>query len=271
MKQMEPLIILGMHRSGTSLIAQLLNDSGVFMGNNINNHFESIEFLKINQLLLNLAHANWDFPNSFEFLLNHRIKKEKTIEFVRKQVNSLKFKINFFGPKFIFANNKRKYWGWKDPRTTITFPIWKEIYPNAKFLIIYRNGVDVANSLYYREKKREDLIGKDYHSVRCLYYREAFRLWEEYNIFLKKYLKSINSRKIYELKYETFLGSPEEQLSCILENFLQIQKSYNFSKRIKEIKSENAFKFLNSKESIQFYEKIKKNKLMIELGYDCII
>ena len=41
-------------------------------------------------------------------------------------------------------------WGWKDPRTTITFPIWLQVFPKAKILHILRNGVDVAISIYRR-------------------------------------------------------------------------------------------------------------------------
>ena len=40
-------------------------------------------------------------------------------------------------------------WGWKTLEI-LTLPIWKSIFPDSKIIHIYRNPVDVANSLKYR-------------------------------------------------------------------------------------------------------------------------
>ena len=36
------------------------------------------------------------------------------------------------------------YWGWKDPRTALTLPIWARIFPRPAGWTVVRNGVDVA-------------------------------------------------------------------------------------------------------------------------------
>jgi hypothetical protein len=41
-------------------------------------------------------------------------------------------------------------WGWKDPRSTFTLPLWLCLFPNAKIINIKRHGVDVAQSLRVR-------------------------------------------------------------------------------------------------------------------------
>lgn len=41
-------------------------------------------------------------------------------------------------------------WGWKDPVNTFTLPFWLDLFPEARVVHIFRNGVDIAQSLYTR-------------------------------------------------------------------------------------------------------------------------
>lgn len=266
---MKPLIILGMHRSGTSLIAELLNDSGVFMGNRLNSHFESIDYLKINQYLLNFAHAEWDHPNNFEFLLQQEIKKNEVIKLLKRKIKSISFRCSFWGHKSLFNKNINNYWGWKEPRTTITFPIWKEIYPNAKILIIYRNGIDVAASLYNREKIRESNIDKSFYSIRCLSIDESFKLWEEYNKYLNYHINIFNKNDICEIKYEDFLMDPEKKIKYILNDFLGME-NFKITPLIYKINNENSYKFIKNEELMKLYFKYKNSEMMKKIGYNNI-
>ena len=42
----EPVVVIGMHRSGTSIMAMLLDQLGVFMGSSRDQNYESTFFLK---------------------------------------------------------------------------------------------------------------------------------------------------------------------------------------------------------------------------------
>jgi hypothetical protein len=57
-----PLIVIGMHRSGTSLVTQILARAGVFLGSDRNSHDESYFFRGLNDLVFRAAHAEWDWP-----------------------------------------------------------------------------------------------------------------------------------------------------------------------------------------------------------------
>jgi hypothetical protein len=37
-------------------------------------------------------------------------------------------------------------WGWKEPRTTLTLPFWRELVPDARYVICLRNPVDAISS-----------------------------------------------------------------------------------------------------------------------------
>jgi len=149
-----PIIIIGMHRSGTSFFCELLQKMGVFMGAwRDQEDSESRFFLKINRLLLKQANADWYAPQNYllkltdnQFLVLNQI-------LVKKELRKWK-KITYFG----VSNWLKGYrfetipfpWGWKDPRTTITLPIWLSIFPNARIIHIIRHGMDVALSLAER-------------------------------------------------------------------------------------------------------------------------
>src|SRR5689334_14926006 len=87
MPSTSPIIVTGMHRSGTSLTASLLSAAGVNMGGNLlpadahnpDGYFEDVEFLELNRTILQQAvepgekgHADWGWTES-ERLDNSRI------------------------------------------------------------------------------------------------------------------------------------------------------------------------------------------------------
>jgi len=57
-----PLILLGMHRSGTSMAARLLERLGVFMGWRKDSNHEADFFRHANEWLLSQAGGAWDHP-----------------------------------------------------------------------------------------------------------------------------------------------------------------------------------------------------------------
>ena len=68
-----PLIVIGMHRSGTRLLAQLLEKLGVFMGADQQADSESVSFMSINEGILHQCGAFWSEPMSAHFLLSQQI------------------------------------------------------------------------------------------------------------------------------------------------------------------------------------------------------
>jgi len=73
-----PIVVLGMHRSGTSLVAGILRNAGVLMGDkflppdefNLRGYFEDTDFLWINKGILESAGASWYAPPTVELILS---------------------------------------------------------------------------------------------------------------------------------------------------------------------------------------------------------
>ena len=222
-----PLIVLGMHRSGTSLLSQILDSMGVYTGYKKEGNNESKFYLKINNWLLNQAGCDWAsnslcIDSAFaevkfkQFLINH----------VNYRLNSIE---NFEYKGFNRKLEKGQIWGWKDPRNTLTYEIWNEIYPNNKVIAIRRHGLDVAMSLHKRSNdwmdKSLQLGVKGSHnaklrlfgysdSYKSLNISSALKVWENYE---DKVESLSGTNNILQVKYEDILLNTDALLDEIQE------------------------------------------------------
>ncbi|WP_375515624.1 sulfotransferase family protein, partial [uncultured Nostoc sp.] len=132
-------IITGMHRSGTSLTASLMESAGVNIGerlmdaapSNPKGHFENLDFVDFHKCALRsqgITQEGWTIQKDIH---------------IPQQL--------FDKAKLIIAENATlNYWGWKDPRTTLFLYFWKNLLPQAYFIFTYRSPWEVIDSLYRR-------------------------------------------------------------------------------------------------------------------------
>lgn len=138
------LVITGMHRSGTSLIASAAAMLGVDIGNDLvpadrrnpKGYFEDSEFLALQRTMLARAssgdggHADWGWTPA-------------------EQLDRAQF-AGFREPARRLAASRARHlrwWGWKDPRTTLLLEFWDEILDDARYLLVYRYPWEVADSM----------------------------------------------------------------------------------------------------------------------------
>jgi len=139
----DPVIVLGMHHSGTSILAEVLHRHGVFMQANMPHHESKFFALEINDELIMGGGANW--ANNPIMPVAEIMAK---LAEVRERIAKRAYK------KYIAAGyDGRSRWGFKDPRTCVMLPLYLEIFPNAQLLHIIRNKNDVAASLAASDKK----------------------------------------------------------------------------------------------------------------------
>ena len=230
----QPVILLGMHRSGTSLVARVLEELGLFQGKDLQDDHESTFFLEINDTLLKRAGAVWDHPAAVRDLLKVPDAVSHTLRCLRHDLSSPRLLAAYFGTAWPLRRRSLakldRPWGWKDPRTVFTLPLWLRLFPGAKLIYIRRNGVDVAASLRAREASELARRVKEYarksrqlssHSMlrragfkgsaRCLTLDGAFSLWEEYVAQAEQALAAVPNERLV-LNYEAFLASPSSEL-----------------------------------------------------------
>ncbi len=98
-KERKTYVILGMLHSATSLISKALKDQGINMGKDLNKNLENQAFVSLNESILKNLGGTWSNPPSEENILGAE---------VGNQVKSA------------IGKNKEKFWGFKDPRTSLT-------------------------------------------------------------------------------------------------------------------------------------------------------
>jgi len=168
----ESIIVLGMHRSGTSVLAGLVSILGSYAGSNLmdstvdnpKGYFENNKVFDLNEKILKENGASWDdYYFSMEGIL-----PEKINEYVQLAKEVIQDELKF-AKKIVI----------KDPRMCILFPIWEKALIELKIKIriafIFRNPMEVALSL----KKRDEM------SV-----EKGLMLWSHYFFHSEYYSRS---------------------------------------------------------------------------------
>lgn len=157
-----PVIVVGMHRSGTSLVAGLLARLGVYMGPKLQlpggggdtddqellraGYGEAEEFVYLNDGLLRAAGASWDSIQPFVARsADPRFIRSCAARLQRATAGSLYWDYLSSMPRGYAGS-----WGWKDPRNTVTLPCWLALFPDARVVYVRRNWTPVAASLNRR-------------------------------------------------------------------------------------------------------------------------
>jgi len=211
-----PVIVVGMHRSGTSLTSTILQEMGVSMGFHTGKNSESSHFLHRNMVMFDLANASWDNPGNLAecFKRPQWITAFASIASIGiSQENN--YKCNSVGdPR---AGN---IWGFKDPRNSFTLPAWIAVFPQAKVINVIRNPSSVSRSLVVRGNcSIRDDAGL---SLTSIDQSMAMDLWADYVLNTKNNLENVDSKQKLELHYEELTKNPELSISKIAA-FLELE------------------------------------------------
>jgi len=157
----QPVLILGLHRSGTSILYQMLTETGNFnrvtayhlINYNeilLNHHLKKEEFAK--QLLtesfrekglqdrgIDRLKVTAEFPEEYGFLLN-----KKTVQMFITRKNVALFTEMCKKIQFIAGNDKPILL--KNPYDFPNFLYIKQVFPNAKFVFIHRHPFKTISS-----------------------------------------------------------------------------------------------------------------------------
>lgn len=286
----QPVIIMGMARSGTSLIAGLLQRLGLFLGQRkFGADEEAALFYRLNQILLRRIHGEFDNPAPMRYFLRNNSAVEMTVKCLAADVASCRI-IGYLGLKqFLKYRSLARYdkpWGWKDPLNVFTLPLWLQLFPQAKIIYIVRNGVDVASSLaelhgaitakrQIRNQKKSGVLSRRRNvelygfkgAARCLSLEGSFSLWEEFVSQAEETLARIpNARKA--IGFENFLADPKSHLLdlCRFCELAEVSESAidEVAKRVDVNRSRG---FRSTPALASFYDSIKESSWMVHYGY----
>ncbi|MBV8222572.1 MAG: sulfotransferase [Candidatus Eremiobacteraeota bacterium] len=191
------VVILGMHRSGTSAVARGLQALGVYLGNdfldaqpeNPTGYWEDRRIVDLNERALKLLHLKWDdvtaiggraFSGWRMWALRRNARRCLRREFIPEPL-----------------------WGFKDPRTLRLLPFWlralREIGSDDSYVLVIRNPASVAASLHTRQ--RMDL-------------ETAHRLWL---VYVVPFLGDLAAKRLAVVDYDRLMRDPRKQLERIAD------------------------------------------------------
>lgn len=160
-----PVIVLGMHRSGTSLLAGTLEAAGLVLGevntaapHNQKGNREHEALRAVHDKILGRVGASWKLPPKEPITFTDREKAEL---------------IETMAP---FRGLAR--WGFKDPRAVWLFDGYRALFPDAPAIGVFRDPRAVARSLMARDG---DLAMTE---------EEGLLLWHKTNMHLLRLWRS---------------------------------------------------------------------------------
>lgn len=208
------LIIAGMHRSGTSLVTQWLYKCGLNIGEDLmvansgneQGYFEDNDFVGLHETLLTL-----------EGLPHTGLTDQPLPPIPPERLPIISRLLNY-------KSQLSSQWGWKDPRTCLFLPVYRQLAPQAKYIVVYRDYRLSVHSLIQRmlkdEKVRYFNTGKRFARQRWKWYKmkrvsgsllhchaeQFLKIWIRYNQELLLHLQSLNEEQYRVLDYQSLLA-----------------------------------------------------------------
>jgi spore maturation protein CgeB len=188
------VLILGMHRSGTSLVSGLLEQSGLYFGEkndlidandeNPYGFWERRDVRSINDEVLFGSYCDWDLLSNFELEGVSEEVKSKSIESIQSVATEL---------------DRHGNWGIKDPRLSVLYPLWSEVLGSPLYVFVVRDPLEVAASLYRRNGTP---------------YSVGLALTE---LYLTHALNGLDMARCYFVYHRDFIKNAEDALSPLID------------------------------------------------------
>lgn len=186
------IAVIGMHRSGTSVVTKALEVLGVNLGQNLipvandnqNGFWEDKSIVDLNDRLLALAGMTWFSVSEYPFALldseQGRSLEKEALDIISRRIDAYPL------------------WAFKDPRCGRLLPFWQKVFMRLNvalsYLVVLRNPLDIAASL---EKRNDFKLAMSQH------------LWLVHTF---QNLKLLKNKEVCFVSFDDFLNEPEKHL-----------------------------------------------------------
>ena len=194
-----PVVVLGMHRSGTSVVSRVINllglplcrDDDLISGqDNPTGYWESGSLVKFNDRLLKMFGGSWVFPPQ----LSRNWENAPRVAASRGE-----------GARVFRRVYPSEEWVWKDPRACLTLPFWRTVWRESPVvLFVSREPVEIYLSL-----RKRDGLGKA-HSI---------ALWERYT---RSALLAAHGLPMVTISYDQLMQDPSGTIATLREDLARI-------------------------------------------------
>jgi Sulfotransferase family len=228
------------------MVVRMLEALGLFAGKRKDVNQEALFFVRFNEWLMHRCGATWDHPEPVRelFTNDHTSEARALAQACADAMIRSPHTVSFLGMRR-FLHQRRLdrlgfSWGWKDPRSTFTLPLWLKCFPDAKVVHVMRHGVDAAHSLTRRhleavaaERCRNPSPGVRYlltpyrkryfDTVVCSSLEGSFGVWERYVREARRQVEGAGGQAL-ELRFEDLVANPVPTLKSVVD-FCEIDAS----------------------------------------------
>lgn len=200
-KQKTCILILGMHRSGTSCLTGILQQSGVELGevytqnpHNKKGNRENARVMALNEAVLKENMCTWDKPTLISTWTESQAQERELL------INEIK-------------QNANKFFGIKDPRVVVTFPFWVDTLTPV-YIATFRHPLRVAYSLNARSGMQIN---------------DGIKLWYQYNSLIYQLILDNKSPLVnFDLPATAYLTDVSNKIKMLGLNTVLVDKAINF-------------------------------------------
>lgn len=193
------VIILGMHRSGTSLAGQVLESLGYQFGpedlaaapkkDNPKGYWERRDVIQINDKAFAALGMTWERAADWE---------------PGKLPDAFLREFDAQARAIIAEYPAGKSWFMKDPRICLTLPLWEKHLDNPIYIFAYRDPVEISRSLWTRNRHPPRLV---------------MAVWERY---MADALNATRGKRRVLLRYGDLIQNPKAALLKLVADLRQL-------------------------------------------------
>lgn len=192
----QPIFILGMHRSGTTMITRALAEAGVHVGTVCDHNSEALYAIDINERIFQAAGGSWWSPPTKEAILQATVDFETNLKDLDLYGAHLKHPS---GRRRALAFAYSKAWAVKDPRLCYTLPWWLTRFPQAKVIWVLREEQEIVDSLLRRQAQKGEAFSS-------LTQETALELVHKYNEAATANIKN-SGAEVCMIKYKDLVST----------------------------------------------------------------
>ena len=224
-----PVAVGALGGSGTRVVAEILMEAGIYMGDNLNNAKDNLTFTCL------FKRPEWYMNSQKKDRIRHLQLFKKIMLGQNLSVGErlLYSKAYFSNWNYTFKNKikapfKRKAtgdfkgWGWKEPNTHHFLKDLAEVFPNLRYIHVVRNGLDMAFSGNVQQLKN---FGLNYDIVfpanKAQMPVAQLDYWIKANDHSIKVGREILGERFYLLRFEELCVNPLPTIKSLL-HFLQV-------------------------------------------------
>ncbi|QGY46567.1 hypothetical protein GM418_23775 [Maribellus comscasis] len=228
----EPIIISGLSGSGTRVVVRILEEVKFSFGYDVNISKDDLSFtllFKLPKHYFKYFEQQSDYVKKImsihnKLLLNKRLNLSDLYQILKLSLLHI-IQFRRYKPTWIFSRVKNIFfnrispidpiWGWKEPHSVPFLPDIKLFYPNSKFILIIRNGLDMVYSKndqqFYNYAHYFGLDSRDESP------RNRFELWYRFNKYAIEKGKELFKENFLIIYYENIANLNYKTLKKTIE------------------------------------------------------